>query len=101
LAFEVKDLDHVMENRDPTVYRDPYSPADGVRVAMVVYNGTPIVLFEYEKIIINILLCFPFLTCICDGQQGLRICEFPEVHHLGIQEVHPKGQCRRVVPEHI
>ena len=49
LAFEVEDLDHELANRGLTVIAEPNSPSDGIRVAMVVHDGAPIELIEYEK----------------------------------------------------
>jgi hypothetical protein len=49
LAFEVEDLDYELANRDLRVITEPNSPADGIRVAMVLHDGAPIELIEYEK----------------------------------------------------
>lgn len=49
LAFEVEDLDYELANRDLTLIGEPNSPSDGIRVAMVVHNGAPIELIEYEQ----------------------------------------------------
>ena len=49
LAFEVEDMDHELANRGLTVIAEPNSPSDGIRVAMVVHDGAPIELIEYEK----------------------------------------------------
>lgn len=49
VAFEVKDLDWELKNRDLNVISAPSVPADGIREAMIEYNGALIQLFEFEK----------------------------------------------------
>lgn len=49
IAFEVKDLDWELKNRGLKVISLPSVPADGIREAMIEWNGTPIQLFEFEK----------------------------------------------------
>lgn len=49
LAFEVEDLDYELANRNLMLIAEPSSPSDGIRVAMVVHNGAPLELIEYEK----------------------------------------------------
>jgi len=49
LAFEVEDLDYELANRNLMFIEEPSSPSDGIRVAMIVHNGVPIELIEYEK----------------------------------------------------
>jgi hypothetical protein len=49
LAFEVEDLDYELANRHLMVIEKPSLPSDGIRVAMIVHNGVPIELIEYEK----------------------------------------------------
>ena len=48
IAFEVKDLDDELTNRGLKVIVAPNPPADGIRVAMIEHNGTPIELIEFE-----------------------------------------------------
>lgn len=48
VAFEVKDLDYELINHDLKVITAPNSPADGIRVAMIVHNGAPIELIEFK-----------------------------------------------------
>ena len=49
LAFEVEDLDYELANRKFNVIGEPGSPSGGVRTAMIVHNGAPIELIEFEK----------------------------------------------------
>ncbi|WP_051697461.1 VOC family protein [Prevotella sp. 10(H)] len=49
IAFEVKDLDWELKNRGLNVISHPGSPADGIRDAMIEYNGALVQLFEFEK----------------------------------------------------
>jgi len=49
LAFEVRDLDYELANRNLKVIVTPNPPADGIRVAMIEHNGTPIELIEFDK----------------------------------------------------
>lgn len=49
IAFEVADLDYELANRDLEVITEPNPPSDGVRVAMIIHNGAPIELIEFEK----------------------------------------------------
>lgn len=47
VAFEVDDLDRALEGK--TLLSPPSSPSPGVRVAMIVDNGCPIELLEFER----------------------------------------------------
>ena len=47
VAFEVDDLD--AELRGKEVLSEPSSPSAGVRVAMILHNGLPVELLEFEK----------------------------------------------------
>lgn len=49
LPFEVEDLDGELSMRHLTVIVQPNAPSDGVRAAMVKYNGAPVELIEFEK----------------------------------------------------
>jgi len=49
LAFEVKDLEYELTNRNFNVITEPNPPSDGVRVAMIEHNGAPIELIEFER----------------------------------------------------
>jgi len=49
LAFVVKDLDYELTNRNFTLLGKPNSPSNGIRVAMIEYNGAPIELMEFEQ----------------------------------------------------
>jgi hypothetical protein len=55
IAFEVTDLDAELKNHDFKIITQPNSPGDGVRVAMIEHNSTPIELIEFnpKKIIIR------------------------------------------------
>ncbi len=47
VAFEVDDLDAALEGK--TLLAAPSSPSKGVRVAMIVDDGCPIELMEFER----------------------------------------------------
>jgi hypothetical protein len=47
IAFEVDDLERELEGK--TLIGDPSSPSDGVRVAMILHNGMPVELMEFEE----------------------------------------------------
>ena len=49
LAFEVNDLDWELKNRNFKILTKPNNPAEGIRVAMIVHDGAPIELIEFEK----------------------------------------------------
>jgi hypothetical protein len=49
LAFKVADLDNELAKRNLMVIAEPNSPSEGIRVAMVLHNGAPIELIQYEK----------------------------------------------------
>ena len=49
LAFEVEDLDYELTNRKFDVITEPNPPSDGVRVAMIEHNETPIELIEFFR----------------------------------------------------
>ncbi len=47
VAFEVDDLDKAIEGMEIIV--PPNSPSNGVRVAMIVHDGAPVELMEFNK----------------------------------------------------
>jgi hypothetical protein len=47
IAFEVDDLDKELEGKE--VLSPPGSPSDGVRAAMIIHDGAPIELIEFQK----------------------------------------------------
>lgn len=49
LAFEVDDLDHELAVRGLEILTPPNAPGQGLRVAMVLHNGAPVELMEFEK----------------------------------------------------
>lgn len=49
IAFEVDDLDYELNNRDLKILTEPHPPSDGVRVAMIEHNGSPVELIEFKK----------------------------------------------------
>jgi hypothetical protein len=49
IAFEVDDLDVELSRHDFKILTYPNSPGKGTRVAMIVHNGAPIELIEFEK----------------------------------------------------
>jgi hypothetical protein len=48
VAFEVRDLDYELANRNLNVIVAPNPPAEGIRAAMIEHNGAPIELIEFE-----------------------------------------------------
>ena len=48
LAFVVDDLDFELKHRNLKIISEPNDPSDGLRVAMIVHNGTPIELMEFH-----------------------------------------------------
>jgi hypothetical protein len=49
IAFEVDDLDLELTIHDFKIISEPNPPSDGIRVAMIEHNGTPIELIEFVK----------------------------------------------------
>lgn len=49
LAFEVDDLDSELLRSDFKIITPPDSPGKGIRVAMIIHNGAPVELIEFEK----------------------------------------------------
>jgi hypothetical protein len=49
IAFEVDDLDHELSKHDLTILTPPNSPGEGTRVAMIIHNGAPVELIEFNK----------------------------------------------------
>ncbi len=49
LAFEVRDIDLELSKHNFRVISDPGSGVEGIRVAMIEYNGAPVELIEFEK----------------------------------------------------
>ena len=47
IAFEVDDLEEALVGKEVLTF--PNSPSDGVRVAMIVHNGAPIELIQFQK----------------------------------------------------
>jgi hypothetical protein len=47
LAFEVDDLKEALQGKE--ILTPPNSPSDGVMVAMILHNGAPIELLQFEK----------------------------------------------------
>ena len=48
IAFEVDDLDFELSRRDFNILTPPNSPGEGTRVAMIIHNGAPIELIEFN-----------------------------------------------------
>jgi hypothetical protein len=48
IAFEVRDIDYELANHDFNVISEPESNTEGIRVAMIEYNGAPIELIEFK-----------------------------------------------------
>jgi hypothetical protein len=49
IAFEVDDLDLELKRHNFEILTPPNSPGEGTRVAMIVHNGAPVELIEFEK----------------------------------------------------
>ncbi len=49
LAFEVKDIDLELSNHNFKIISKPDSNYEGIKVAMIEYNGAPIELIEFQK----------------------------------------------------
>lgn len=49
IAFEVDDLDLELTRHDFEILTPPNSPGEGTRVAMIIHNGAPVELIEFEK----------------------------------------------------
>ena len=49
VAFEVDDLDLELSRHDFEILTHPNSPGEGTRAAMIIHNGAPIELIEFEK----------------------------------------------------
>ena len=47
IAFEVENLEEALVGKEVLTW--PNSPSDGVRVAMIIHNGAPIELIEFQK----------------------------------------------------
>lgn len=49
VAFEVDNLDKALEEHDFEILSPPNAPSDEVRVAMILHNGAPVELMEFNK----------------------------------------------------
>ena len=49
IAFEVDDLDLELSKHDLKVLTPPNSPGEGTRVAMIIHNGAPVELIEFNN----------------------------------------------------
>jgi len=49
IAFEVDDLDAVLRTNQFEILSEPADPSSGVRVAMIIHNGAPIELMEFDR----------------------------------------------------
>ncbi len=49
IAFEVDDLEIELSRPGLSLLSPPNSPGQGVRVAMIIHNGAPIELIQFEK----------------------------------------------------
>lgn len=48
-AFEIENLDRILEEHDFEIITPPNSPSDDVRVAMILHNNAPVELIEFNK----------------------------------------------------
>ena len=49
IAFEVDDIDKEFAKHNFEIIAEPGTPSDGVRAAMILYNGAPVELIEFER----------------------------------------------------
>jgi len=49
IAFEVDDIDKEFAKHNFEIISEPGIPGEGVRAAMILYNGAPVELIEFEK----------------------------------------------------
>ncbi len=49
LAFVVEDLEEELTKREFTVIGEPGEPSEGIRTAMIEYEGAPVELMEFKK----------------------------------------------------
>lgn len=49
IAFEVDDIDEEFAKHDFEIIAQPGAPADGIRAAMILYDGAPVELIEFKK----------------------------------------------------
>ena len=49
IAFEVEDINYELAKGDLNVITETNSPAEGIKVAMIEDNGTPIELIEFKR----------------------------------------------------
>ncbi|MBN2349105.1 MAG: hypothetical protein JXJ22_09725 [Bacteroidales bacterium] len=49
IAFEVEDLDKVLNAHNFEIIAEPGVPSEGVRAAMILHNGAPVELIEFKK----------------------------------------------------
>jgi len=49
LAFEVDDLEYEITTRNLNVITESNYPSEGIKVAMIVHNGAPVELMEFDK----------------------------------------------------
>ena len=49
IAFEVENIDKELQENNFEIISEPGVPSEGVRTAMIKYNGAPIELIEFEK----------------------------------------------------
>jgi hypothetical protein len=49
IAFEVDDLDLELSLHDLNILTPPNAPGEGIRAAMIIHNGAPVELIEFEK----------------------------------------------------
>lgn len=49
IAFEVEDIDEEFAKHNFEIISEPGKPSEGVRAAMILYNGAPVELIEFKK----------------------------------------------------
>jgi hypothetical protein len=49
IAFEVDDLELEIQKHNLRIITPPNAPSRGIRVAMIIHNGTPVELIEFAN----------------------------------------------------
>jgi hypothetical protein len=53
IAFEVENLDKELSENDFEIISKPGVPSDGVRTVMIIHNGVPVELIEFDRNALN------------------------------------------------
>jgi hypothetical protein len=58
IAFEVNNIDEELQKHDFAIISEPGVPSEGVRAAMIKYNGVPIELIEFSHLMPPVISLF-------------------------------------------